>query len=372
MRAICIVLAALTQFLSAQEMQPIALVVDVDAEKILVANRASGTLSTVDLNSRACLSNHVIGKQLSSMAAVPGTSRVLVTDEEAHQLILLEDGNVQTRLSVSKFPVEAAVSQDGRLAVVASLWSRVVTFVAIEGTSLELGQIVPLSFSPRSLAFIEQDRFVVVADAFGGNVAVISVTDPSVRKTLTIPAHNIRGLCLQEEDGVLVVSHQRLHSAAQTTVGDIHWGNLLGNHLRFLNLKDAEPQSRSLTRNGWLQDLGGPSHGAGDPGAMVATSSGQLIVCLSGVHAVEFVTPRTSDSVRVPVGQGPSAISLIPETDLAVVANRFSDTLTLIDTETVSVVECIPLNGNKSSPTAVQRGEALFHDATLSLDGWMS
>jgi hypothetical protein len=49
-----------------------------------------------------------------------------------------------------------------------------------------------------------------------------------------------------------------------------------------------------------------------------------------------------------------------------VVANRFSDTLTLIDTKTVSVVEFIALDENESTPTAAQRGEALFHDATLS------
>jgi hypothetical protein len=144
------------------------------------------------------------------------------------------------------------------------------------------------------MALIEQGRFVVVADAFGGKVAVISVTDPTVRKTLSIPAHNIRGLTLQEEAGVSVVSHQRLYSMANTTAGDIHWGNLLGNHLRFLHLKDIHLLSRGMAG---FQDLGGPSHGAGDPGAIVTASSGQLIVCLSGVHAVEFVTPGTTVSL---------------------------------------------------------------------------
>ena len=97
MKAGWIAFIVLTHSLYAQDMQPVALVVDAEAKKILVANRASGTLSTVDLESRECLSDHVIGKQLSSMAAVPGTSRVLVTDEEAHELILVEEGNVQMR-----------------------------------------------------------------------------------------------------------------------------------------------------------------------------------------------------------------------------------------------------------------------------------
>ena len=337
-----------------------------------MANRDSGSITTVNLEARSIVGERKVGQQLSCLTAVPGSTRFLATDEQANELLLVDPERILTRVPVAESPVKVIVSPDGRQAVVASLWSRRLSFVTIDGKWLEVNKVIPLAFSPRELCFLEQDRIVVVADAFGGHLAVFSTTDTNLRVSQRIPGHNIGGLVAHPEEGLLAISHQRLRSVANISIGDIHWGNLLGNHLRFLNLKDVHVMSRSLMRDGWLDDLGGPSNGAGDPGAMAVTPSGHLVTCLSGAHAVEIISPNVADSVRGPVGRGPVAISVVPETNLVVAANRFSDSLTLLDVPAGKVVETISLSDDAPSPTRSQQGEALFHDATLSLDGWMS
>ena len=53
------------------------------------------------------------------------------------------------------------------------------------------------------------------------------------------------------------------------------------------------------------------------------------------------------------------------------VANRFDDTVSVIDPNRPAVIGSLAL-GPKNTPTTVETGEALFYDARLSLDGWFS
>ena len=47
------------------------------------------------------------------------------------------------------------------------------------------------------------DDIVVVADAFGGHIAVFSTTDTNLRVIQRIPGHNIGGLVAHSEQGLL-------------------------------------------------------------------------------------------------------------------------------------------------------------------------
>ena len=65
-----------------------------------------------------------------------------------------------------------------------------------------------LPFPPRKQLLIRNDSKLIVADAFGGRLAVVEVASGKVESVRALPAHNIRGLA-QSPDGMkLFLAHQ--------------------------------------------------------------------------------------------------------------------------------------------------------------------
>ena len=122
----------------------------------------------------------------------------------------------------------------------ASLWSRQLTFVSIAkgtaGTDTALASIgdLELPFCPGELASSGDGSKLVVADAFGGRLAVVDTRRRAIESVRTIPGHNIRGMAFAPDGKSLVIAHQYLNHLAQTTFDDVHWGLLIRNHLRVL------------------------------------------------------------------------------------------------------------------------------------------
>src|SRR5437879_7042846 len=69
--------------------RPVALAPSADGNWLYVANRDSGTLSVIDLKSRQVASEHKIGQRLTDIAAIPGSSQLLVADEGGHELMVI-------------------------------------------------------------------------------------------------------------------------------------------------------------------------------------------------------------------------------------------------------------------------------------------
>src|SRR5262249_9306263 len=148
-RSIAIVLlcisAASAADLSPALRRPVALAPSADGNWLYVANRESGTISAIDLKSSQVAAEHRLGQRLSDISTIPGTSQILATDEVAHQLLLISaDGSqaaVDQRLPTSPYPVSISVTPDGKTATIASLWSRRLTFVALEEHGISIRRI---------------------------------------------------------------------------------------------------------------------------------------------------------------------------------------------------------------------------------------
>lgn len=382
MRKPCLTLIALGMSLSmadAEVRRPVDLAYLPASHGIVTANRASGSLSFIDLESMTCVDELLIGERITSVAAVPESECFLATDEAKNEVLLIEGRDVIQRVNVGQGPVRARISSTGARAAVASLWARSVTLLDIdvggeEGPRLDRSETVELPFSPQELAWIPgNDRVLVLADALGGNLAVLGPENGEIRLFHSMPGHNIRGMTVSPDGKTLAISHQRLHSVGQTTIGDIHWGNLMGNHLRLIEMRDLLRQKGDPVETSHLIDLGGPDRGAGDPGAIAYTAEGRLAVCLSGVHEIAIASrSKTGEFERISAGNGPAAMVALPQDDRLFVANTFSDSISVIDVKNGEVEFEIRLSEDASVLSAEQRGEQLFHDATLSLDGWFS
>jgi YVTN family beta-propeller protein len=356
--------------------QPIALASSPDGTQLFVANRKSGSLSVVDLKESRVASEHDVGKGLADLVTLPD-GRLLAVDREGNALLVLKAVEVEARFPVALDPASVLASSDGKSCVVASTASHQLSVISLpldpDGkVAPKLVRTIPLPFAPMLLAWAEPGKLLVATDAYGGRIAVVDPTRDRPDSIRSIPAHNIRGLARTPDGRSLLVAHQTLNKLARTSFEDVHWGSLLGNHLRVLSLSAVLDPQAELLKGSRLVDLGRTGRAAGDPGAITFDRNGRLAIALAGVHEIALITDSTSYSAqRVSVGLGPSAVLPSPDGSQLYVADSFDDTISIIDVNSASRLRTISL-GPRPEVGAIDRGEQLFADARLSHDGWMS
>jgi C-terminal peptidase prc len=352
--------------------QPIAMVLSDDGTQLFTANQRSGTVSVIDPSAGRCVAEVAVGHRLADLASLPDGRGLLAVDERAGELVLLRRQvsglEVEQRLAVGSSPASVQVSGDGTLATVALLWPRQLITVMLDG-GLRVARMVDLPFAPRLQRFVDKNR-LVVADAFGGQLAVVDVARGVLESARTIPGHNVRGLAMSADGGKLWVSEQALNSLGHAQYDDIHWGNLITNNLRVLRRSAILDPKADLLSGSNLLYLGDAGHGTGDP-AGVVLAVGRFAVALSGVGEIALGDPRGENWHYVPVGRRPTAIVASKDGNRLYVANTFSDSVSVVDPQEGKQLAEITL-GPSPELSASERGERLFHDARLAHDGWLS
>ena len=357
--------------------RPSGLALSADEKMLYVANRRSGTLSVVDLAKRETVEEASIGKRLSGLTSI-GQDRLLAIDEEAHELVLLHvDGprlTVRSRISVSPYPVTVVVTKDRRNCIIASLWSRRLTFVELSGD--EDGEpkvvgVLDLPFAPRSQLLVKNDAKLIVADSFGGRLGIIDVPQQKLLHVREFPGHNIRGMRTNLDGSMLVVAHQMLNELAHTVRNDVHWGLLMSNDLRWLKLDAVLDPDADLYDGAHMHPLGGAGSATGDPSGLIMTSQGAVVVSLGGVREIAVGREDDFSLNRLHVGRRPTALVADREGKLVYVANTFDDTVSVVDIQEQESIAEISL-GPQPDLTLANRGELLFFNAIVSHDGWMS
>ncbi len=374
--------------------QAIAVAAFPDGGEAVVVGHRAGSVSVVRAADRALLGEAAVGGNITSLAPLPiGTDargRLLAVDHERGQLLVLRLAPpaalavpfpaaqprpvawVERALPTCPDPMRAVV-QDGVVAV-SCLWSRETrrydfTAGADGAPEFVAGWTAALPFEGRELVFLDE-RHLLVADAFGGGLAVLDLASGATRQSLELTGHNLRGLALAPGGAQVAVVHQELHSGMHTSSDDIRWGVFLTNSVLLLPVEDLVAGDPRMHRRSASFDLGTVSSPSGDPAAILAAEDGQLVIALSGVGRLAFGTTEARQVSQVRVGSGPSALALGSGGELFV-ANRWSDSISLVSVADRVEVARLPL-GPPVQMAAEDRGELLFHDATLSLRGWMS
>ncbi len=358
--------------------RPTALALSDDEQWLYVGNRLTGTVSVIDLSRQAVVHEMSVATQLSDMRLVEQQQRLVATDEATHELVLITiDGarlSITQRIKVSPYPVSVAISQDGQRAIVASLWSRRLSFVELAmGTEspARITHVVDLPFAPRSQLLVKGDTQLIVADAFGGRIAIVDMATAQLQHVREFPGHNIRGMGVSANGEMLIVAHQMLNELAHTVRNDVHWGLLMSNDLRWLRL-DAVLQAESDLYDGaHMHPLGQAGSATGDPAGIVVTARGSVVVALGGVGEIAIGKEEDFSLNRIVVGQRPTALEADRAAARIFVANTFDDSIAIVDVAQRETVASISL-GTQRELTLAERGELLFYDASLSHDSWMS
>jgi cytochrome c peroxidase len=364
--------------------QPVALACVSDGKTLLAANQRGGSVSIVDTVARRVVGEFKVGVGLADLAILPGERHLIVVDQVAAELLLLscEDRSIEVidRLKVPPDPIKIVLSVDGASCVVASRWSRRLTLVGLAKRApgnapptLSISGSLDAPFCPREMAMLGDRPMLVVADAFGGKLAVVDINRRSIESVRSIPGHNIRGLALARDGQTLVIAHQVLSRLAQSTFDDVHWGLLIRNQLRVVRTKALlQPGTdTALLKGSRLFDLGDVGYAAGDPAAVAFDAHGNLIVALAGVDEVAITSSPEQAPRRTVVGRRPTALALSPDGSVVYVADKLGDTISIVDIKSGQRLTMLSL-GPHSDLTAAERGERLFFSAKLSHDGWMS
>jgi DNA-binding beta-propeller fold protein YncE len=350
---------------------------------IYVANAENGTLDTLNSNTLEVQNKRSIAGKLSDLVKHPENGFVAIDPvaETVVQVSLHDNEDKPDTLKLSR-PERVAVAADGKTAYVTSRWGKRVDVIGLN--PLKRTRSVSLPFQPLMVATLP-DKRVVVADAFGGQLAILSEDGESI-STFYIRGHNIRGL-LAGEDELLVV-HQRLSATARTDFSDVHWGSLIQSLITRIpvsELGSVKPRTQTIT----LSDV---EHGAADPSSIARLSDGRLIVLFSGVNEV-LVSPAPGksgrvlfeDGLRFDVGPHPTQIAVAPDESQLYITNSLGDSLTVVP---IPMRRTKPWEGRVSpnesgvpktiggkdedSLTEIQRGERAFFSGNLSHDGWLS
>lgn len=365
--------------LPAVRRDPISVLLVDNDRRAVVANAAAGSLMEVDLQTGQVYHETKVGTRLSQLVHYEGDRWFLAADEAAHAVLLIERTKAgfctASSIQVPHTPVGLAADAATGRAYVASLWSRRLATLAVqtqgEAPSLRLTKVVDLSYAPRRLLLVEEGRRLIVADAFGGSLGIYNTQAQKLETVRDLPAHNIRGMALLPGGQRVLIAHQIHNDLAETSHNDVHWGVLMTNVLRWMPLSSILDPSKPILTGSHAHLTGDSSAAGGDPAEVAATPQGQAIVALAGVHQVGMAFESDFTLTRTRIGRRPTAVAVTSDGKTAIVTNMFDDTLSVIDTAGCKVQRVIVL-GRRPQPSQVERGEQLFYDARLSLDGWFS
>ncbi|QDV25010.1 cytochrome c peroxidase [Aureliella helgolandensis] len=220
------------------------------------------------------------------------------------------------------------------------------------------------------LALPAQDA-LLITDAFGRDFVIVDRAKFEVINHAQLYEHNIGRPLLVEDGNYVLFPHQLLNEFVPSVQGDITWGGLMSNNLRWIKAQRLiENEGEAIYPESRFTPLGRSGNGAGDPTMLRLRDDGLAAVTLGGINRVAIGAPQDTSWKQVPVGLHPIDCQFTPDGQQLVVVNEFSDSLTLIDLQTYESQQI--MLGPIREPTLVERGEQLFFNSRVAHDGWMS
>ncbi|MCA9199445.1 MAG: hypothetical protein KDA87_17990 [Planctomycetales bacterium] len=384
MRAITMALCVICGLLSneplfAQRIRPIALQYDHVSSHCLVLTE-SGQLLAIDTESFQVVQRWQVGSRPAHLAML-NDDRLAIADRASHcvRMFVRESGGWRETevIAVPHSPVHVA-RLDATTLSVTSLWARQWTKLTFDSNGTCIDQTtIDLDFAPKRQLPLA-DGTVLVADAFGGHLAVVDVDDAKIRKTHHLSSsHNIADMALAADGQSVLMTMLTSNHEYPTTQSNVHWGDVMSTLVRHVSLAEVHAGVPEQTADR-VHFLGHPDRATGDPTGLLLTSEQRQIICFSGVNEVGISDPKGQHFVRLAVQDRPTALALNADESKLFVGNWLADSVSIIDLQrkkvihTVALNEAAALDDQATALSQVEQGERLFYDARLSTDGWFS
>ncbi len=353
--------------------RPSAIVFDRDHNQLLVSDASHGRVILVHLHRPTEPTEFTIGDSLVDLAKL-ADDRLIAIDRKLRQLICFriegqdtDAARISEREGLDLDPARMALSDAGAIVCVTSRWSRAVQLVHLsEASRSKTTPPLDVGFECHEILPLPDQRFLV-ADAFGGKLAVIDAGKQRVEAKQTIHGHNIRGLAVTEDGSGILISHQILSRVVRSDFDDIHWGSLMQNVVSRVPIAMLTRSPAEFRKSVQCVPLGDTGRGFADPTGIVALADGFAV--LSGGARQLSIFKNGERTSLFDVGRRPTRLLRLSEDRLAVV-NEHDGTLSVVSTTGGAKPDTVRLSTNPSPP--VSTGEAAFYDASLSHDSWMT
>ncbi|MDG2012383.1 MAG: cytochrome c peroxidase [Pirellulaceae bacterium] len=369
--------------------RPIAVAACGSTPFLVVANQQSGTISVVDAERLTVLGEYKVATQIGDM--VPWhENQFLITDRsQAGALLCIQVSQTGTVAGLWKqaslaFPNKICIGNDKQWCFVGGLWSRQIgkhdltqekATASQAGEPGRLQEVTDLSFAVGELALFQDGSTVLATDAFGSQWASLQALDLSFCETGDFGSRRICGVAnwldsSEPETQKFAVVIQPLNRLAQAIRNDVHWGLMVANEI-------AIRDEATFVQADWQESrrttipLGGPGEAKGDPESIVFSGAGEVAITIGGVNQLALGDLDDRSFAYIPTGRRPLGCCFADNDRKVVTADSLDDTLTVIDVEKYEVIGTLSL-GKQPPTTALERGERLFFDATVSHDSWMS
>ncbi|MBI4061889.1 MAG: hypothetical protein HY403_10690 [Elusimicrobia bacterium] len=368
---------------------PISICLSPDELKAYVVNQDAASISVLDLPGRRVLGEIVVGPRPSHAAVSPDGKLIFVSSTHGDRVdvVDLSLGRVIRSLPASHEPYGVALSTDARKLFVANSLSDTVSVIE-PATGRRLSEI-RTGRSPRFISLIPGRPTIAVSNGLSRSLSIIDAENLSVR-TVELPAAAILRQLAGSPDGRWVFAAHVVSREPQVAV-QMERGWI---HANGFSIVDLGPGGRRVTL--LLDRL---LEGAANPwGVTLSADARSLYVSLAGVHEVAIVDvekaldlmKRTPDadierlgqdveimerlkiSRRLPSGGlGPRGLALAEASQELLIANFFSDTVTILDARSGALKATIPL-GPPAAKDEWREGELLFNDARITFQKWFS
>ena len=369
---------------------PIHITLSLDGRRAFVINHTGGSVSVIDVAARRVLGEFLVGAS-PVQAAISRDGRTLYVTNRfgaAIDVVDLEERRVVRTLQAGYEPYGIAISADGRRLYVANSQSDAVSIIAIESGET-LGQI-PVGREPRYLTETAGGTQLVVGNSLSRSVSIIDVASTRQVEARALGRASLLRDVVSSRDGRWAfAAHVVSHDEQIPLQMERGWINSNG-----ISVLDLQRPGHYVTL---LLDT--ILSGAANPwGLALSADQRRLYVSLAGVHqiaivdvdkALSLVKETATDAVealaqnveivesrdiarRVDAGGiGPRGLAVSEATGELLVANYFSDSVSVLDAMQGEIKAVIPL-ATAPEMTLERRGEILFNDARLCFQQWFS
>lgn len=370
---------------SQSDRSPVDLVLSSDEKWLFTANQTAGSVSMVRLSDGVVTSEVACGKRPSAIALSPDGRQAVVTATYSGELVVLEvaDGRLQVaaRIALGFEPRGVAISPNGQLAYVALTASNEVVVVDLAARSIV--DRIAVGRWPRYLGLSGDGRRLAVGCSGDGGIWVVDTPSRSVAYKSKFLALNL-GQVQVSRDGNHAYFPWMVYADRPITPGNIREGWVLGNRIARQRL-DGPARREALAIDPRGQAVGDPHGIALSPDEKllaVAASGTQELVFFAlddlplrgdgpGDHLQPDIAKNDQRFFRVPLSGRPMGARYDSAGQRVYVANYLDNSVQVVNVGERKLERTISLGG-AAEPSLARRGEAIFHDAKRSVDGWYS
>jgi DNA-binding beta-propeller fold protein YncE/mono/diheme cytochrome c family protein len=366
------------------------------AGKVMVAEYGAGTIAEVDTTAGSVLRRLEVGPRPTDVALSADGAKVVVPDFALGQVFILEavGGKTQATVPVAPYPFAVAVTPTGNTAVVthriasgdatSPSAASSVTLVDIAGGKVSASLKLPLGSSNVLGVHCSPDgKWAYVVHTLArlnvptthllrgwintDALTIIDLSGKSVYATVLLDRINEGfadpwGVRVSPDGKYLWVSSSGAHQVARVDLTMLH--KLLAGPIPSELVKSGGKTPTALNRgkSGYNKPLS-------DVWFDIASSPTKRALLMDDLGAL--ASAGVIQIFRLAPAQGPRGLAVSPDGKQVAVAIYYSGQIGILNTATPQIDKYINV-GTQPDETWVRQGERIFHDASRTLQSWLS